>query len=62
MRADTPRVARFSGLVRVARKYGLGISTYYGESYYTLWGVPVASKSGSARINGIDEGSLVSPR
>jgi hypothetical protein len=29
---------------RVAKKYGLGISTYFGESYYTLWGVPVASK------------------
>ena len=29
---------------RVARKYGLAISTYFGESYYTLWGVPVASK------------------
>jgi chitin disaccharide deacetylase len=29
---------------RVARKYGLGISTYFGESYYTLWGVPVPSK------------------
>jgi predicted glycoside hydrolase/deacetylase ChbG (UPF0249 family) len=29
---------------RVAKKYGLGISTYFAESYYTLWGVPVASK------------------
>ena len=29
---------------RVARKYGLGISTYNGEAYYTLWGVPVAEK------------------
>lgn len=29
---------------RVARKYGLGISTYFGESYFTLWGVPVAEK------------------
>lgn len=29
---------------RVARKYGLGISTALGESYYTLWGVPVAEK------------------
>ena len=29
---------------RVAKKYGLGISTYFGESYFTLWGVPVASK------------------
>jgi hypothetical protein len=30
---------------RVARKYGLGISTYYGESYFTLWGVPVPEKT-----------------
>src|SRR3954463_12558105 len=29
---------------RVARKYGLGISTYFGESYFTLWGEPVAAK------------------
>jgi predicted glycoside hydrolase/deacetylase ChbG (UPF0249 family) len=31
---------------RVAKKYGLGISTYFGESYYTIWGVaPNAKKS-----------------
>ena len=29
---------------RIARKYGLGISTYFGESYFTLWGEPVAQK------------------
>ena len=29
---------------RIAKKYGLGISTYFGESYYSLWGVAVASK------------------
>ena len=29
---------------RVAKRYGLGISTYFGESYFTLWGVPVGSK------------------
>ncbi|MDB4892024.1 MAG: hypothetical protein JWL61_3879 [Gemmatimonadetes bacterium] len=29
---------------RVAKKYGLGISSYFGESYYSLWGVPVAEK------------------
>ena len=29
---------------RVAKKYGLGISTYFGESYFSLWGVPVAAK------------------
>lgn len=37
---------------RVARKYGLGISTYFGESYHTLWGVPVADKK-SALLGGI---------
>jgi chitin disaccharide deacetylase len=31
-------------LERIAKKYGLGISTYFGESYFTLWGVPVGSK------------------
>jgi chitin disaccharide deacetylase len=31
-------------LERVARKYGLGISTWFGESYFTLWGVPVREK------------------
>ena len=31
---------------RVAKKYGLGISTYFGESYYTIWGVaPTLKKS-----------------
>ncbi|NUS99024.1 MAG: ChbG/HpnK family deacetylase [Gemmatimonadaceae bacterium] len=29
---------------RVARKYGLGISTYFGEDYFTLWGEPVNAK------------------
>ncbi|MDP1861509.1 MAG: ChbG/HpnK family deacetylase [Gemmatimonadaceae bacterium] len=28
---------------RVATKYGPAISTYFAESYFTLWGVPVAS-------------------
>jgi chitin disaccharide deacetylase len=31
-------------LERVAKKYGVGISTYFGESYYTIWGVPVDRK------------------
>jgi chitin disaccharide deacetylase len=31
-------------LERVAKKYGVGISTYFGESYFTMWGVPVATK------------------
>ena len=32
---------------RVAKKYGLGISTYFGEQYFTLWGEPVAAKKSS---------------
>lgn len=32
---------------RVARKYGLGISTYFGEDYFTLWGEPVGAKKSS---------------
>jgi predicted glycoside hydrolase/deacetylase ChbG (UPF0249 family) len=32
---------------RLATRYGLGISPYYGESYYSLWGVPVGSKKDS---------------
>jgi predicted glycoside hydrolase/deacetylase ChbG (UPF0249 family) len=31
-------------LERVAKKYNVGISTYFGESYFTMWGVPVADK------------------
>src|SRR3712207_8652371 len=26
-----------------------GISTYFGEAYYTLWGVPVAEKTSALR-------------
>jgi len=29
---------------RIARKYGLGISSYFSESYKSLWGVAVPSK------------------
>jgi len=32
---------------RIAKKYGLGISPYFGESYFSLWGVPVGSKKDS---------------
>jgi chitin disaccharide deacetylase len=39
---DTPQLREVTE--RVARKYGLGISTYFGESYYTIWGVSPASK------------------
>jgi predicted glycoside hydrolase/deacetylase ChbG (UPF0249 family) len=29
---------------RVARKFGLGISRHFGESYFTLWDTPVEAK------------------
>jgi predicted glycoside hydrolase/deacetylase ChbG (UPF0249 family) len=29
---------------RIAKKYGLGISSYFGESLFSLWGEPPASK------------------
>jgi chitin disaccharide deacetylase len=32
---------------RVAKKYGLGISPYFGEAYFSLWGVPVGLKKDS---------------
>ncbi|HEX2781106.1 MAG TPA: ChbG/HpnK family deacetylase [Gemmatimonadaceae bacterium] len=41
----TPQLAEVTE--RVARKYGLGISTYFGEDYFTLWGEPVAAKKRS---------------
>jgi chitin disaccharide deacetylase len=30
---------------RVARKYGVGISGYFGENYRSIWGVPPATKT-----------------
>jgi predicted glycoside hydrolase/deacetylase ChbG (UPF0249 family) len=29
---------------KLARKHDLGVSTWFGEKYHTMWGVPVASK------------------
>ena len=29
---------------RVARKYGVGISGWFGENYISIWGTPVAAK------------------
>lgn len=29
---------------KLAKKYGLGISNYFGEEYKTMWGVPVETK------------------
>lgn len=42
MAAATPQLRAVTE--RVAKKYGLGISTYFGESNFSLWGVPVAAK------------------
>ena len=40
--AATPQLREV--LERVAKKYNVGISTYFGESYFTMWGVPVETK------------------
>jgi len=47
-------------LERVARKYGLGVSTWFGESYFTLWGVPVREKQSAllARLAGARRDSV----
>jgi chitin disaccharide deacetylase len=39
---------------RVAKRFGLGVSRDYGESYFTLWDVPVGSKKAAllARLAG----------
>jgi len=29
---------------RIARKYGVGISGWFGENYRSIWGIPVATK------------------
>jgi predicted glycoside hydrolase/deacetylase ChbG (UPF0249 family) len=41
---------------RVARRYGLGISGYFGESYRTMWGTPIAEKQSEflAYLAGVD--------
>jgi len=38
----TPQLAAV--FERVARKYGVGISGWFGENYRSIWGVPVATK------------------
>ena len=40
--ASTPQLRAI--VERVAVRYGAGISTWFGESYHTMWGEPVASK------------------
>lgn len=42
MAGATPQLREV--LERVAKKYGMGISTYFGESYFSLWGEPVGEK------------------
>ena len=29
---------------KLARRHNLGVSTWFGEKYHTMWGVPVAQK------------------
>lgn len=45
---------------RLAKKYGLAISTYYGEAYHSLWGVPVGSKKSDllARLGTVSRDSV----
>jgi predicted glycoside hydrolase/deacetylase ChbG (UPF0249 family) len=39
---STPQLREI--LERIAKQRGVGISTYFGEFYTSMWGVPVASK------------------
>ncbi len=43
-------------LERVAQKYGVGISTYFGEAYHSMWGVPIETKKAEllAHLAGAD--------
>ncbi|WP_242923197.1 ChbG/HpnK family deacetylase [Pontibacter liquoris] len=45
---------------KLARKYKLGISTYFGEVYKTMWPVPVETKAKEfmAYVNNLQPGSL----
>jgi predicted glycoside hydrolase/deacetylase ChbG (UPF0249 family) len=43
MALSTPQLREVTE--RVAKKYGLGISTYFGESYFSLWGEAVPAKT-----------------
>ena len=42
--APSPRRSFARSLVRIARKYGVGISGWFGENYRSIWGTPVAAK------------------
>jgi predicted glycoside hydrolase/deacetylase ChbG (UPF0249 family) len=45
---------------RIAEKYGLGISRYFGESYHTMFDTPIAEKQSAFRtyLAGLTPGSL----
>ena len=45
---------------RVARKYGVGISGWFGENYRSIWGVPVATKK-SEFLNYVNTSKLDQP-
>ena len=49
--AATPQLRAI--VARVAKRYGAGISTWFGESYHTMWGEPVTSKT-SAFLGHLD--------
>jgi predicted glycoside hydrolase/deacetylase ChbG (UPF0249 family) len=40
---DTPALRAVTE--RLAKKYNLGISSYFNENYHSMWGVPVESKA-----------------
>jgi hypothetical protein len=45
---------------RIANKYGLGISHYFGEAYHTMFDTPIAEKKSAflAHVAGLTPGSL----
>lgn len=45
---------------RIANKYGLGISRYFGEAYHTMFDTPIAEKKSAflAHVAGLTPGSL----
>lgn len=45
---------------RIANKYGLGISRYFGEAYHTMFDTPIAEKQSAflAYVTGLTPGSL----
>jgi chitin disaccharide deacetylase len=45
---------------RIANKYGLGISRYFGEAYHTMFDTPIAEKQSAllAHVGGLKPGTL----